>query len=393
MTGYEGAFNACEIDLGALARNYKKIAEFSKAPVMGVVKGDAYGHGLVPSALALVEAGCRELGVLDVWEAMELKKHPIEAEITILAGLLGPEQSYRAVSEGLVVFAYDLAQIKTLAKAAENLDTRARIIFKIDTGMGRLGFGWEKASYIVSSLAGLKNLSIEGLSTHLATNGDEGAKTQLERFYDLGDKIRKRTKTEIKFSVLASGGILAHQDFPDNLSRAGLLLYGYSPLELTDPALTGMKKAKNLINSLEKPMTIKSKLIQVREAKAGETISYDRTFVVPKTMKIGTAPIGYVHGIGRSRSALGHALIGGQKAGLLGRVCMNLCLFDLGNNGQAKVGDEVVILGDQGHQSIGANLIGTWEKTSAYEILCHLGRLNPRFYKKSLQVKGPKKRA
>ncbi|MDR2302046.1 MAG: alanine racemase, partial [Deltaproteobacteria bacterium] len=280
MTDYDSAFNVCEIDLGALARNYKKIAEFSRAPVMGVVKGDAYGHGLVPASLALAEAGCRELGVLDVGEALELKKHPIEAEVTVLAGLFGPEQSYQAVSAGVRVFAYDLAQIKTLAKAAERLNAQARITLKIDTGMGRLGFGWEKATYIVSSLAGLKNLSIEGLGTHLATNGDDGAKTQLERFYDLGEKIRKRTKSNISYSVLASGGILAHPDFPDDLSRAGLLLYGYSPLEPTDPALSGLKKSKNLINSLEKPMAVKTKLIQVREARAGETIGYDRTFEV-----------------------------------------------------------------------------------------------------------------
>ncbi|MDR2367370.1 MAG: alanine racemase [Deltaproteobacteria bacterium] len=382
MTERLSAFNECEVDLGALARNYERIAGFSKAPVMAVIKADAYGHGLVPAGLALSGAGCREIGVLDVEEALELKKHPVDADVTVLAGLHGPVQALRAVEAGLMVFAYDLAQIKALSKAAEYVGSIARVTIKIDTGMGRLGFPWEKAGYVISSIAKGKNVAILGLATHLATSGDAGAAGQLERFYEVGEKAKKRSGLDLRYSVLASGGILAHPGFPDGLSRAGLMLYGYAPLGPADPALARLPKSRNLVKSLERAMAVKSSLIQVREAKAGETVSYDRTFTVPRAMKVGTAPIGYAHGLGRARSSAGYALIGGRRARLLGRVCMNLTMYDIGGTGAAP-GDPVILMGDQGGESIGADLIGSWEKTSAYEILCRLGSMNPRRHLRS----------
>jgi alanine racemase len=391
VTDYASGFNECRVDLGALARNYKRVSEFSKCRVMAVVKGDAYGHGLVEAGLALVEAGCQDLGVLDLEEALALKRHPIEADITVLAGLHGQIQSIKAVEAGVVVFAYDLGQVMALSKIAERLDKTARILLKVDTGMGRLGIPWEKAPYTFSSLSSLKNLKIEGLCTHLATCGDDGAREQLERFAEVGFKAKKTAKGPLKLSALASGGILAHPGFPDDLSRTGIMLYGNTPLEPASPALSDLKKSKSLIKSLEPAMAITSRLIQVREAKAGETISYDRTFKVPKTLKFGTAPIGYVHGIGRSRSSTGHALIGGRKAKLLGRVCMNLTMYDLSGI-NAHPGDEVVIMGAQGDESIGAAQIGAWEGTSPYEILCRLGRLNQRRFYRSPDPKAPKKR-
>jgi alanine racemase len=379
MTDPLSAFNTCLVDLGALTRNYKRIASYSKSQVMGVIKGDAYGHGLIPCGQALVEAGCGNLGVLDLEEALALKRHGLPADIHVLAGLNGPSQSLRAVEAGLIVMAYDLGQLKTLDKAAEYLDTKARVRIKIDTGMGRLGFPWEKASYTISGLTALKNLQIEGLATHLATNGDQGALEQLERLADLAQKTNKHLKLPLKLSTLASGGLLAHSDFPDDLSRVGLLLYGYTPISPSEEALSRQKKAKNLIKSLEPVMTVKSSLIQVREAKAGETISYDRTFKATKTMRLGTVPIGYVHGLSRTRSGIGHALISGQKVKLLGRICMNLTMYDLTGN-SAKLGDEVVILGRQGDNYIGADLASSWQKTSPYELLCLLGHLSPRSY-------------
>jgi alanine racemase len=382
MNEYSSSFNSCHVDLGALVRNYQKIADYSKNTVMAVIKGDAYGHGLIPCGQALTAAGCDQLGVLDLEEALSLKTYGLTADITVLAGLYGPIQSLKAVEAGLVVMAYDLEQINTLTKAAGKLNTKARIRLKIDTGMGRLGLPWEKAADIISNLATAKDLELVGLATHLATNGDQGAKKQLDCFYDLGEKTKKYFSSPLFYSVLASGGILAHQDFPDNLSRAGLLLYGYSPLDPADLSLAGLKEANNLIKNLEPVMTVKSRLIQVREAKVGETISYDRTFMVPKAMKFGTAPIGYVHGLSRTRSSQGYALICGHRADLLGRVCMNLTMYDLAGL-SAEAGDEVVLLGSQGDEFIGADLFGCWQETSAYEILCHLGRSNPRVYNQS----------
>jgi alanine racemase len=379
MSDYQSSFNLAAIDLGALARNFKRISEYSKSPVMAVVKGDAYGHGLIPCAHALLRAGCQELGVLDLEEALTLGRAGVKADIAILAGLWGPVQSLLAVEAGVSVFAYGEGQLEDLAQASEKLGKKARIWLKVDTGMGRLGFPWDKAEGVISKLASDKRFSLLGLATHLATSGDEGGSKQLERTLSLSEKAKRLCSSELRLSALASGGLLAHRDFPQNLGRAGILLYGYSPLEPEDRALDGLDEAKSLIRALEKPMAVKSRLIAAREAKPGETIGYDRVFSVEKPLVFGTVPIGYVQGFSRTRSCQGHALVQGREAGLLGRVCMNLTMYDL-RGIPAKVGDEVVLLGGQGGAFIGADLFGSWQNTSAYEVLCHLGRLNPRAY-------------
>ncbi|MDR1678102.1 MAG: alanine racemase [Deltaproteobacteria bacterium] len=401
MTERISAFNTCYVDLGALARNYKKIVAFTNGQVMAVIKGDAYGHGLIPCARSLAAVGCTQVGVLDLEEALALKKCGFSGDIHILAGLHGMAQSLKAVETQAVVLAYDLGQIKTLSRAAEYLNLKARIRLKIDTGMGRLGIPWEKATYTVSNLLTLKNIQLEGLATHLATNGDEEADLQLTRFIELGRSLKKSLSGPNLFSALASGGILAHQNFPEDLAaekiisnkssskglntgvlhRVGLLLYGYSPIDLNSPVLN--KRAKNLIKSLEPVMTVKSKLISVKNAKPGETISYDRTYKATKNIQFGVVPIGYVHGLSRTRSGQGFALVNGQKAKLLGRICMNLSMYDL-TGLSPEPGDEVVLLGRQADQVIGADLAGTWQKTSAYEMLCLLGNLNPREYYETL---------
>jgi alanine racemase len=127
-------------------------------------------------------------------------------------------------------------------------------------------------------------------------------------------------------------------------------------------------------------MQLKSRLIQVREVQKNETISYDRTFVAEKNMKVAAAPIGYVHGLGRSRSNVGWALVRNHKAPLLGRICMNLSLYDVTHIPDASPGDEIVILGNQGKETITAELLAEWENTIPYEILCHLGHLNHRIF-------------
>jgi alanine racemase len=354
---------------------------------MAVVKGDAYGHGLIPCARALAAVGCQHFGVLDAQEALALKSRGLTAEVTILAGLFGEIQSVEAVKAGASVFAYDLEQIKTLARMADSLKTRARIWLKIDTGMGRLGIPWTETAKALKEAASDQGVELLGLATHLATNGDKEAGEQLSRLKEAGEAAKGYFGGPAPFSATASGGILAHRDFPDNLRRAGLLLYGYSPLEPGDPALESSPEAKSLIESLEPAMTVFTRLIQVREAKAGETISYDRTFKADEPIRFGTAPFGYVHGMSRARSSKGHALIGGRESKLLGRVCMNLTMYELDGE-EAKPGDEVVLMGRQGQGFIGADLFGSWQQTSAYEILCHLGRSNPRHYVKSASPGG-----
>lgn len=370
-----------------MSRNYLRVAQFAQSPVMAVIKGDAYGHGLEPCGAALAAAGCGQLGVMNLEEALALKKHRLPADITILSGLHGPVQSLKAVEAGVVVFVYDMGQMEVLASAGAVLRKKARIRLKIDSGMGRLGIPWEKAEKAILKAAANKHLEFLGLATHLATNGDQGANEQLSRFRDLGEKYGDYCSSRQTCSVMASGGVLAHQSFPSNLTRTGLMLYGYSPLKIDHPALEGRDKAKSLIQGLEPVMRVVTRLIQVRDASAGETIGYDRTYRVKSSIRLGTAPIGYAQGLSRTRSSQGHALVRGREAKLLGRVCMNLTMYDLSGI-SARPGDEVVLLGRQGEGFIGADQFGDWQNTSPYEILCHLGRQTLRVYRQSSEGAG-----
>jgi alanine racemase len=368
----------CHINTAKLGQNYLKVKNFINHDLMAVIKGDAYGHGLGPSAQALAAVGCQTFGVMDLNEALSLKTHYPQAEVYIITGCPDPAWARQALEAGIIIFATDVQQTEMLSREAVATNTTARIWLKVDTGMGRLGLPAELLPSVFKDLLALKNLKIEGIATHLATNGDLGAKTQLERLSKLGNTLASSYKSlELKYSTLASGGILAHHDFPDSLSRTGLMLYGYSPLNPADEPLSGDQRAQELVLSLEPVMTVRTRLIQVREVKAGETISYDRTYEVTKAMVMGTVLMGYVHGVSRNSSSLGQVLIKGQVARQIGRVCMNLMMFDI-TDIPAQVGDEVVIMGQQNQAFIGADQIAAWQNANSYEVLCRLGLLNHR---------------
>ncbi|MDR3203280.1 MAG: alanine racemase [Deltaproteobacteria bacterium] len=375
----KSSFNLAEIDLKAFSHNYQTMASLAPEALMAVIKGDAYGHGLVECAKAAIKAGANDLGVLDLEEALTIRKELNEANIHVLAGLHGPDQAARAISAGLTIFGYSLGQMTQLSHTALKLGSQAKIMVKIDTGMGRLGLPWDQSHVLLSEVAVLEGLKIQGLATHLATLGDQGALEQLERFRQIVRIADKSFKGPLRHSALSGGALLCHSVYPDNVVRAGLTLYGYGPTLDYLKSVKAPPKALETAEALKPVMKVKSQIIQVREIKAGETISYDRTFVASKEATVATVPFGYVHGLSRTRSSKGYILINGQKAPLLGRVCMNLSVYDV-TNLKAKAGDEVVILGEVAENIIGADLIAQWSNTSPYEVLCLLGRLNPRLY-------------
>jgi alanine racemase len=347
---------------------------------MAVVKGDAYGHGAIECAKTLVKAEAKDLGVLDIQEALALKRAGINADIHIIAGLDGQEDMTRAITSSFVIFAYSFEQISALSEIAKKLNRRARVRLKIDTGMGRLGVSWTGAVELIKSIKKLTSIKVEGLASHLATVGDGEAHNQLEHFKEIQKFAESQLPKPLKHSALAGGGLLAHTGYQDDLSRAGLLLYGYSPLPEDSPYLANLIASRTLIKSLKPVMKVKSRVLQVKTLKAGQTVSYDRTYKAQRDLTMAAVPFGYVHGLSRTHSDKGYALIKGRKAPLLGRVCMNLSLFDVSGL-KAAVGDEVVFLGSQGEERIGADLAGSWQQTSAYEIVCLFGRLNPRYYR------------
>jgi alanine racemase len=348
---------------------------------MAVVNGEAYGHGLEECALALKDAGAVNFGVLDAAEGVRLKKISPGLNIHILAGLETREQIKAALDHDLILVVYSLPQLQAVEDLVPD-GQKARVFLKIDTGMGRLGLPWFEVPAIAPSLARKTKIAFLGFMTHLATVGDREGAVQLERFQNLKQLDQNLGLTQARHSALAGPGLLAHPDYEDEFSRVGLLLYGGNPLAEEPQRIS--EKGQKLLKKLKPVMTLASQIIQIRTLRAGETVSYDRTFTAQTALKTAAVPIGYVHGLLRSRSNRGYALIAGKPAPLLGRVCMNLSLYDVSQIPQARPGQRVVLLGRDGRSQITAQKAALWQETSAYEIFCLFGRLNYRHYQDGL---------
>jgi alanine racemase len=373
------SFNRAEINLAALKSNFHTVKKQVNGRIMGVVKGDAYGHGLAECARALSSARCSRLGAGDLDEALAVQAAGVSARVYILSGVQGPTQCLRAVEAGLTTFAYRLEQLQDLSKAAKQLDKKALVMLKMDTGMGRLGFPFREAETIFPKVAKLENLIVDGLATQLATNGDRDSLIQLKRFGDLKNLAAGIFRGPLTHSALTSGGILAHPDYQDDMSRIGLMLYGYSPLKEDHPGLFDLPASKPLIRSLLPVMAIKSQILSIKTIKNGDTVSFDRLYAAKKDTPVATVPMGYASGLSQARSGRGRALIGGRSAPLLGRVCMTETMYDVSQIAVLP-GQEAVLLGDQGAESIRADELAALEGVTPYEILCLAGSLNPRHF-------------
>ncbi|MDR2352323.1 MAG: alanine racemase [Deltaproteobacteria bacterium] len=386
-------FNKVTIDLKALGHNFKLLQDhFPQRPLMGVVKGDAYGHGLVECAKTLVNFGCKHFGVLDVFEGVKLREAGIKHEdIYILGGVDSYSHIPAIVSNKLNLFVYDFELLEALTAQSRGHWSRVKVFLKVDTGMGRLGLNLWEAEAFFKEAKNRPFLEVMGLATHLPTVGDLLALKQLdffERFCLLAEKIFEK---KLVNTALSGGGLLAHPDYLDGLSRPGLVLYGVPPqlsnpqedLEFSRLSLRreNVKQTISEISEkLKKVMTFSSQLLQVKYLRSGQTVSYDRTFVAPERMRVGIVPVGYVHGLHVNRSDKVEVLIRGNRVRQIGRICMNLSVYDLSSVSDVRPGEEVVFLGDQLNDSLDAFQDFKGERQSPYEVLCLYGKLNNRVY-------------
>ncbi|MDR1035671.1 MAG: alanine racemase [Deltaproteobacteria bacterium] len=399
-------YNHADIDLDALKHNYKTISAFAgQRPVMGVVKGDAYGHGLVECAQALVDAGAPVLGVLDAREGAALRAAGIKkTAIYVLAGLTSDLQMTTAMRNDLSAFVYSPEQLLSLATAAAKETRRLRCFLKIDTGMGRLGVPWNQVEDFLAMAAGNPHLDVDGLATHLATIGDAPAINQLTRFWGVCARAEQVFRRPLVHSALSGGAMLAHPDYPDGLSRPGLVLYGAVPELSAGPPPPRLSRAwtphipapppplgptvralppasRACADNLRPVMRVVTRVLQVKTVRRGEAISYEGTYRAERDIRAVILPIGYVHGLQILRSGKCAAIIRGKVAPQLGRVCMNLSVYDANGIPSVQAGDEAVLLGTQDGITLGpAGIPG--DGLSPYETLCLFGRLNARRFTK-----------
>lgn len=370
-----------EIDLDAIAYNMRNIKSLVKdKEVIAVVKADCYGHGCLDVVPTLLENGASRLAVAVLTEGIELRNDNIKEPIMIL-GYTPIYLAEELIKYDLEQTVYDLNYAKELSKIALSLNKKAKIHLAIDTGMGRIGFlPTDQAINEVSEICSLKGLEVLGIFTHFSSSDEEDKEythEQFKKFNDFNSKLLD-LKIEIPLKHTSNSGAII--DLPETYLdsvRAGIILYGYYP--------SNEIKKENL--SLKPALTLKALITRVQEMDKDMYISYGRTFKTDRKSLIATIPIGYADGYSRLLAKNAKVIINGQFAPVVGRICMDQCMIDVTDiNGDIKVGDEVIILGEQGNLKFNADDIAEVMGTINYEILCMLKYRIPRVYFKNGKV-------
>ena len=364
-----------EVDLGALTRNFRKIQAYTSSEIMPIVKADAYGHGVIPVVETLWRCGAKRFGVALLEEALEIKQVFPELSVMII-GSTPKENAMLIVKENIITGVFLYEQALALSQAATSLGKTAVIHLKIETGMSRIGFSIAELPDILR-IVEMPNIYIEGIYTHLATADHTDltyAKKQLKLFEELYNLL-KAAGLEIPLRHVAnSGAILQLPEAHFELVRPGISIYGFSPT----PQVEGN-------TSFEPVMSWKAMISQVKTIASGETVSYGRTFQAAYPTKVATIPVGYADGLRRSLSNRGEVLVHGNRATIIGRVCMDQTMLEVTKIANVEVGDVVTLLGVDGSERIDATEMADWLGTINYEVICGISKRVPRKYVSRLE--------
>lgn len=366
-----------DIDLGAISAN---VAELSRragdADVMAVIKGDAYGHGLVPVAHAAVAGGATYLAVAQLTEALAARAAGVTAPI--LTWLFPPGADLvAALRADLTLSAGAPWALAEIAAAARATGSPARIHLKVDTGLGRGGAWREDLAGMLVDAARLQAegvLDVEGIFSHFASAdapGDPSVRSQQEVFAAvLADAERAGLRPRIRH-LANSAALLTNPSSHYDMVRPGVSIYGLSPVpDIGGPTHFGLREA----------MRVTARLIAVKDCPAGQGISYAHLYTTSQDTRLGLVPLGYADGIPRHASNLGPMQVHGRRYTVAGRVCMDQMVLDLGADSPAQVGDEVVLIGREADGEPTAQDWAAAIGTINYEIVTRLGPRVPRRY-------------
>lgn len=364
-----------EVSAPALRHNLQLARKLAApAEVMAVVKANAYGHGAVQVARVLEDEGVAMLGVALVEEGVELRSAGVKAPILVMGGSY--EGGYPLMVEhGLTPTLFRREHIHGLIAAAQRTGKAATAHLKLDTGMGRLGVQPQELPEFLTLLRGARGaIELDGFLSHFA-NADVQSSgltgQQVQRFRDGLSQVRDAGFNPRFRHLSNSAGLLSLAELSDgldvNLVRPGLLLYGLVP----EPWLGGGIEPLRVV-------AWKTGVMHLKRVAEGTAVSYGGTWVARRPSVIATLPIGYADGFSRVYSGKASVLVHGRRAPVVGRVTMDMCMIDVTELADVKVGDEVVILGTQGEQRIDAEELAQLGQTLHYEVLCSLGARVPR---------------
>jgi len=369
MYRQNGYSNWLVVDLGVLKRNVAYIKAHTAADVMAVVKANGYGHGIIEAARAAADAGARFCGVARVEEAFELRKAGVDSSLLVLG--YTPEYRFeRAIEQDISITIFDPGQVADLVAAAQHVQKAARVHVKVETGMGRLGAFPVVALDLLQTIANHDELIMEGVFTHFARADEPGVGTtrsQLKIFNDLISDLDKHGLRPDLIHSANSAGLLTRAEACFDMVRAGIVMYGLAP----SPQMI-------MPDELGVALSWKAKLCAVRELPAGTGVSYSHAYITSGHERIGVVPVGY--GDGYRRVDGNQVLIRGQRVPVVGRVCMDQMMVQLDGVPDAQVGDEVVLIGSQGHEAIHADDLAELWGTINYEVVCGVSARVPRIY-------------
>ena len=358
-----------EIDLDAIRNNIRQLRKITGNEVMAVVKANGYGHGAIRVAQAAVEAGSNWCGVGRLEEALLLREAGIGCRILIM-GYTPPTGISEAINQNISVTVYDLEQGEQYASQARTVGKTVRVHAKVDTGMGRLGVMAQEAPQFLDWIRRQNGLLLEGVFTHFARADEpEEALTgiQIERFDEVLHQLESGGSRPNVVHAANSAGAIFFPGSRFNIVRSGIAIYGLNP----SPEAV-------LPQEFRPAMSWKARLTSARIFPPGHGVSYGSIYTTSGFERIGTIPVGYADGF--RRVAGQQVLINGKRAPVVGRVCMDQCAVQLDDVPEARQGDEVVLLGQQGDEKISADEIGKRWGTINYEVVCGLAYRLPRIY-------------
>ena len=369
-----------EIDLDRAKNNFDAIIKRTseKTKLAAVIKANAYGHGAVRYA-QLLENSADYFAVALCEEGIQLRKAGIQTPILILSRI--PEALFdRLLTYRLTPSIYTYADAEKLNQLAESAGRKMPIHIAVDTGMSRIGFAVsDKSIAEVQKIAGLSNLTIEGIFSHFAA-ADETDKTyakgQLEQFEQFLTKLEKQAIFIPLKHLYNSAATLEFAPRYDML-REGIILYGLRPSKEVNT---------EKIPEIKPVMSLKSKIIHIKTLPAGISVSYGHTYTTDRETIVATVCAGYADGVPRALSGKGNVLVRGKKAPILGRVCMDQFMIDVTEIPDASLNDTVTIFGEDGDETITADEIAEIASTIGYEIVCLITPRVPRIYKKNGKI-------
>jgi alanine racemase len=277
-----------------------------------------------------------------------------------------------ALESNLILSISNIDMAKNLSRLASKMKCMAKIHIKVDTGMGRLGFLFEEALDAIKTIYSLPNIIVEGIFTHLSTAEEPDptyTQYQIKLFRDLMNDLAGYLDPLPMFHMSNSAAVIQHPNTYFDMVRVGITLYGVAPVSALQKRLP-----------IYPLLSFKTRVIHIKKARKGSSLSYGRSYICTSDKVIAIIPVGYSDGLARCMSGKIHVLIKGVKVPVVGTVCMDMTLIDITGLEDIKIGDEVVLIGSQGKESITAHDWAAWQDTIPYEVLCAIGLRVTRIY-------------